>query len=242
MGFEVIPAIDLRGGRCVRLAQGDFARETVWADDPAEVARRWTAAGATVMHVVDLDGAATGELKNLDALRAIRTVTSASLQYGGGLRSDASVEAALQAGADRVVVGTALVARPEWVAALLARHGSRVMASIDARAGQVATEGWRSGSGASIEDIVARTNQLGITRALVTDIDTDGMLAGPNLQVLREVVAAAEFAVIASGGVTTLEDLEAVRHAGAAGAIIGQALYAGRLDLAEAIGRVAGGA
>lgn len=238
MGFEIIPAIDLRGGRCVRLMQGDFTRETVWSDQPSEVAKRWSAAGATIIHVVDLDGAVTGELQNLGALGEIRAATSAQIQYGGGLRSDAAIEAAFDAGADRVVVGTALIARTEWVEELVQRYGSKVMASIDARGGKVATQGWLAGSGLAVAEIVERANRLGIGRALITDIDTDGMLTGPNLSALREVVARARFAVIASGGIARLEDLDAVKAAGAAGAIIGQALYTGRVDLSAAIERV----
>lgn len=237
MGFEVIPAIDLRGGRCVRLAQGDFARETLWADDPAEVARSWTDQGAATLHVVDLDGAVEGAPRNLAALRAIRKATKATIQYGGGLRSDDTVAAALAAGADRVVLGTALIARPDWVGELCGRYGDQIMASIDARQGRVAVQGWTNTSALSVEDVVARANELGLSRALVTDIERDGMLAGPNLDALREVVAGARFEVIASGGVASLEHLDLVREAGATGVIIGQALYAGRMDLREALAR-----
>jgi phosphoribosylformimino-5-aminoimidazole carboxamide ribotide isomerase len=191
-----------------------------------------------VLHVVDLDGAATGTSHNLDALRTIRAATTGIVQYGGGLRSDEAVAAAFEAGADRVVIGTALVSRPDWVAFLVERFGERVMVSIDARRGKVATEGWRSGSGSDIVDIVARANELGVRRALVTDIEKDGMLQGPNLNVLREVVEQAKFPVIASGGITTLADLDLAAAAGAEGAIVGQALYAGRLDLTEAIARM----
>lgn len=240
MGFEVIPAIDLRGGRCVRLAQGDFGRETVWADDPAAVARRWSEQGALVLHVVDLDGAREGIPRNLEALRAIRAATRIALQYGGGLRSDEAIESALEAGADRVVVGSALISRPDWVAELCARYGDRILAGIDARRGNVAVHGWTDASALSIEEVVGRANGLGLQCALVTDIERDGMLAGPNLETLRQVIAAATFEVIASGGIASLEDLDLVREAGAAGAIIGQALYAGRIDLMEALARVGG--
>src|SRR5438552_985895 len=131
MAFQVIPAIDLRGGRCVRLTQGDFDRETMWSDDPVATVERWTDAGAHVIHVVDLDGAAAGVPKHLEVLRALRTATSARLQFGGGLRDDESIEAALEAGADRVVVGTALVTQPDWVASLCAKHGDKIIAGLD---------------------------------------------------------------------------------------------------------------
>src|SRR5579871_1135856 len=140
MGFQLIPAIDLRGGRCVRLLQGDYARETVFSADPAEVAARWTAAGAQTIHVVDLDGAASGRPSNLAALRAIRDATAATLQFGGGLRDDAAIDDALAAGADRVVLGTALITRPDWVERLCAQSAERILVGIDARDGRVATD------------------------------------------------------------------------------------------------------
>ena len=235
MGFQIIPAIDLRAGRCVRLAQGDFNRETGWSDDPAEVARRWTEAGAAVIHVVDLDGAAAGISANLEGLREIRSATGVTLQFGGGLRSDAAVGAAFSAGADRVVLGTALVSRPEWVAELCERYGDRVVAGIDARHGRVAIQGWVEASALRIEEVAERANRMGVRRALVTDVERDGMLQGPSLETLTAVVSRATFEVQASGGITSVDDLRAVRNAGAAAAIVGQALYTGRIDLAEAI-------
>ncbi|MEA2639763.1 MAG: phosphoribosylformimino-5-aminoimidazole carboxamide ribotide isomerase [Chloroflexota bacterium] len=238
MGFRVVPAIDLRGGRCVRLTQGDYDRETVFADNPAEVAARWTAAGARVIHVVDLDGAASGLPANLPALRAIRAATGVTIQYGGGLRDDATIDQVLEAGADRIVLGTALVTRPDWVASLCTRMGERIVIGIDARDGVVATQGWRDASTLTTRDAIARAAELGVQRALFTDIGRDGMLGGPNLAALREVVAAAPFEVIASGGVATIADLEAIQQTGAAAAIVGRALYTGAVDLGAAIARL----
>ena len=146
MGFEVIPAIDLRGGRCVRLMQGDYARETVYSDDPAATAAAWAEAGAASLHVVDLDGAAAGRPENLEALAAIRRATPATIEYGGGLRDDAAVQAALDAGADRVVLGSALVNDPEWVERLCESLADRVVVGIDTRDGRIATEGWKATS------------------------------------------------------------------------------------------------
>ncbi|MBM2811395.1 MAG: hisA 1 [Chloroflexi bacterium] len=236
--FEVIPAIDLRDGKCVRLMQGDYDRETVFSDDPAAVAARWTSAGARLIHVVDLDGAAAGRPSNLGVLRAIRAATSAVIEYGGGLRDDAAVEEAMAAGADRVVVGTALISRPEWVASLCERYGGRVVAGIDARDGRVATNGWRTDSSLTTSEVVQRANDIGLHWALFTDISRDGTLEGPNLTSLRSVVDEARFSVIASGGVARLEDIEAIKAAGARAVILGRAIYTGRVDLAEAIALV----
>lgn len=240
MGFEVIPAIDLRNGRCVRLEQGDYARETVFSDDPAAVAARWTDAGARVIHVVDLDGAAQGRPCNLKALVAIRAATDATIEYGGGLRDDGAIAQAFEAGAECVVLGTALVRRPEWVRALCGRWPERILVGIDVRDGQAATDGWLETSEVPTARLVEAANAIGVRRARFTDIARDGTLQGPNLEALREVVALAEFEVIAAGGVASLEDLDAIRATGAAGAIIGQALYTGAVDLRAAIARVEG--
>jgi phosphoribosylformimino-5-aminoimidazole carboxamide ribotide isomerase len=237
MGFDVIPAIDLRGGRCVRLQQGDYARETVYSDDPSEIASTWMKAGANVIHVVDLDGAAAGHPTNLEALRAIRRATRATVQYGGGVRDDDAIRAVLDAGADRVVLGTALVAKPEWIGRLCSTMADRVVVGIDTRAGRMATDGWMTTSGLSTEAVVVQANELGVRWGLFTDIERDGMLGGPNVPALTEVVRAAKFAVLASGGISSLSDLDAVRDAGAAGAIVGTALYSGKLDLPVAVAR-----
>jgi len=237
MGFDVIPAIDLRGGRCVRLMQGDYARETVYSDDPAATAAAWFEAGAKILHVVDLDGAATGRPENLDALRAIRQATTATIQYGGGLRDDAAVQSALDAGADRVVLGTALVTRPEWVERLCASLADRVVVGIDTRDGRVATEGWKETTPVATKKLVEQANAFGVRWGLFTDIDRDGTLRGPNLDALKDVVRAAKFGVLASGGVATMDNLDALREAGAAGAIVGRALYTGQLDLRAAVAR-----
>lgn len=237
MGFEVIPAIDLREGRCVRLAQGDFDRE-IWSEDPVVVAQRWSDLGAPMLHIVDLDGAAAGKPLNLDTLRHIRATIDVALEYSGGLRDDEAVEAAFAAGADRIVLGTALVSRPEWVAQLCNRYGELIVAGIDARRGQVAVEGWLQESKLQVSEVVGRANAMGLRRAIVTDIERDGMLGGPNLDTVRAVLSEASFEVIASGGMASIEDLEGAREVGARGAIIGQALYTGRIDLAEALARL----
>jgi phosphoribosylformimino-5-aminoimidazole carboxamide ribotide isomerase len=237
--FEVIPAIDVLGGRCVRLTQGDYARSTIFFDDPADAAAAWTEAGARTIHVVDLDGAKAGHPVNLDALRAIRRASSATLHYGGGRRTDDAVDAALDAGADRIVVGTALLNNPDWVEHLSARFAERVVAGIDAKDGRVAVRGWLDVSDVTVADAVERANRIGLRRALFTDIAKDGTLEGPNLASLREAVALARFDVIASGGVATLDDLVAIQATGAAAAIVGRALYTGGVDLRAAIAHFA---
>lgn len=237
MPFDVIPAIDIRGGKCVRLSQGDYARETVFSDDPAAVAAVWTAAGASIIHVVDLDGAAQGRPTNLAVLKAVRAATRSTIQFGGGLRSDESVQSALEAGADRVVLGTALVTQPDWVARLCADLPERIVVGIDAKQGRVATQGWLAASPLATEDAVRLANSMGVRRALCTDIARDGTLEGPNVVGLRQIIEAAQFEVIASGGVATLADIEAVRAIGAAAVVVGRALYTGRVDLRTALAR-----
>jgi phosphoribosylformimino-5-aminoimidazole carboxamide ribotide isomerase len=235
MGFEVIPAIDVRGGKCVRLFQGDYAQETVFADDPAAVAARWTSEGARTIHVVDLDGAAEGKPVNLATLRAIRAITDATIEFGGGLRTDDAVAEAMEAGADRVVVGTALVNQPEWVGELCRRWGERIVAGIDARNGMVATAGWKDISSMTTEQIVDRAGELGLQWALFTDIGRDGTLEGPNVEALRAVVAQAQFRVIASGGVARTQDIAVIQATGAAAVIVGRALYTGAVSLPNAL-------
>jgi phosphoribosylformimino-5-aminoimidazole carboxamide ribotide isomerase len=239
VSFEVIPSIDLRGGRCVRLLQGDYDQETVFSDDPVAVATRWAEAGANTLHIVDLDGAATGAPAHLEVIAAIRRATPMTVHYGGGIRDDETVKRALAAGVDRVVLGTALITRPDWVAALCGRMAEQIVVGIDARNGRVATDGWKQTSSLTTADAVRRANEMGVQRALFTDISQDGTLAGPNLDALRAVVAEAEFQVIASGGVARLEDLDAIATTGATAAILGRALYTGAIDLRAAIARCA---
>jgi len=235
--FEVIPAIDLREGQVVRLTQGDFDRQTVFSDNPAAVAAAWEAAGAATIHVVDLDGAAAGHPINLDAIRSIRQAVRCNLQVGGGLRTDESVRQILESGADRVVIGTALVSQPEWVGRLARELGDRLVVGIDARGGQVATAGWLDTSSYTTEAIVRRANDLGVPRGLFTDIARDGTLEGPNVDALLAAVAVATFDVIASGGIARIEDIDRVRETGAAAVIVGRALYSGAIDPKDALAR-----
>jgi phosphoribosylformimino-5-aminoimidazole carboxamide ribotide isomerase len=237
--FELLPAIDLIGGRVVRLRQGDFAQETAYSDDPASVARSFAADGATWLHVVDLDGARAGEPKQAAVLRAIAAAVPATVRVeaAGGLRSEAAVRAALDAGAFRVAIGTAALRDPGFARRAVDVHGAeRVVASIDVRDGLALGEGWREGApGLPAAEAVALLADAGIETFEVTAIDRDGLLGGPDLGLLGSLVALGRGRIIASGGVASLADLRATRDAGCAGAIVGRALYEGRLDLAEAV-------
>jgi phosphoribosylformimino-5-aminoimidazole carboxamide ribotide isomerase len=233
--FELIPAIDLRGGRVVRLYQGDYARETVYSDDPVAVARAFAAAGAPRLHVVDLDGAREGVPRHLATLAAIAAAVPVPVQFGGGIRSRQAAEAALAAGADRVIVGTAAIEAPALAQELAAVLGPRLVLGVDARDGQVATCGWQRTSAVAATELVVAARAWGVTRICYTDIARDGTLTAPNFAALRAVIAAAGVPVIASGGVATIEHLRALRALGAEGAIVGKALYDGALALPAAL-------
>ena len=243
--FAIIPAIDLRGGRCVRLFQGDFARETVFDDDPVAVARRWHQLGATRLHVVDLDGARSGQPVHLPLVRAIASAATIPIELGGGLRTVEQVGEALACGVDRVVLGTAALAGgPQQDAAsfrqaCLSRFGERVLIGLDARDGRLAVRGWQETTVLDAFDLASQLRDEGFARMVYTDIARDGALRGPNLDQIRRLVAIDGLAVIASGGVSSLDDLAALAGAGAEGAIVGQALYTGAIRLDEALERLA---
>lgn len=234
--LEVIPAIDLRDGRCVRLTQGDYARETVYDADPVAVARRWVEQGAPRLHVVDLDGAREGRPINHALIVAIaRAVAPVPVQCGGGVRDASDALRLREAGIDRVIIGTAAIEDRALVEMLVRRLGEAFAVSIDARDGIAMARGWQSSGGVAAVDLAAELAALGVPRFVYTDIARDGMLAGPNVAGLQAFIAAARRPVIASGGIATLEHLRAVATAGAEGAIVGKALYAGTLVLADAL-------
>jgi phosphoribosylformimino-5-aminoimidazole carboxamide ribotide isomerase len=240
--FDLIPAIDLRGGRVVRLRMGDFERETTYADDPAGVAAAFVDAGARWLHVVDLDGARDPGERQLDVVSAIVAGVGerASVEVAGGLRDDVGVAAALRSGAARVVVGTAALADPAFVERLIAAHGpARVAVALDVRHGLAVGHGWRPDSpGVPLEELLVRLADAGVATVEVTAIDRDGTLGGPDLELLGRVLAAGRCTVIASAGIATLDDLRAVRALGCTGAIVGRALYEGVLDLGAALALV----
>ncbi len=234
--MEVIPAIDLRGGRCVRLHQGDFRRETVFSDDPVAMALRWQEQGGPRLHVVDLDGAAAGEPAHLEIISAIIAELDIPVQVGGGIRSAATARAWLEAGVHRVVIGTAAVRNPGMVREVCREHGSeRVVVSVDARDGMVALQGWTEASEVSALDLALRMSALGVVRLLYTDIARDGMLSGPDLDSNARLVRETGMAVLASGGVASIEDIQRLAPTGVEGVIVGRALYTGAVRLAEAV-------
>ena len=240
--MEVIPAIDLRGGRCVRLRQGDFDRETVFSDDPVAMARHWQQQGGQRLHVVDLDGAAGGEPAHLEVISAIVAALDIPVQVGGGIRSAGTARAWLDAGVQRVVIGTAAVRNPEMVREVCQRHGSeRVVVSIDARDGMVALQGWTEASEVSVLELARGMPQLGVVRLLYTDIARDGMLTGPDVPTNAQLVRETGMAVLASGGVSSVEDIRSLVPAGVEGTIVGRALYTGAVRLPDAVAAATGG-
>lgn len=242
--FEILPAIDLAGGRVVRLRQGDFARETAYGDDPVDVARGFADAGATWLHVVDLDGARAGEPRQLELVAEIVAEVHGRMrvEVGGGLRTPAAVAGALGTGASRVAVGTAALREPGFTLGLVARYGpARVVGSLDIRDGMAIGEGWRPGSpGLPAAEALELLAASGIDTFEVTGIDRDGLLGGPDLELLRSLVRLGRGRVIASGGVSSLEDVLAAQAAGCGGVIIGRALYEGRVTVRELIAAIEG--
>ena len=240
MSFTLYPAIDLRAGRAVRLHQGDFDAETVYDDDPVAVARAFAAAGAEWLHVVDLDAARTGEPANLAKIEAIAAAVPCRVQAGGGVRSVAAAGAVLASGADRVIVGTAAVERPELVGEVCALHPGAVAVGLDARGREVAVRGWAEVSGADLLTLARRFEDVGVAAFVVTEIGRDGTMEGPSLDQLRAVLEVTTVPVIASGGVGSLADLEAlaallVGDRRLDGAIAGRAIYEGRFTVGEAL-------
>ena len=238
-GFQLLPAIDLRGGRVVRLAEGDFGRETVYGTDPVEVALGFATAGAAWIHVVDLDGARDGARRQTAAVaRIVEAVGElVACEVAGGLRDEADVESVLDAGAARVVVGTAALRDPNLVERLIARFGAdRIAIALDVRDGLAVGQGWTPGApGVPVEEALAGLSARGARTFIVTAIERDGLMTGPNLQLLGRMVEQGLGDIVASAGVSSLEDISAVRAIGCVGAVIGRAIYEGRLDLASAI-------
>ena len=234
--MTIIPAIDVRGGRCVRLFQGRFDAETVYGDDPAAMATRWAGEGARRLHVVDLDGAAEGAPRNHAAIAAILKAVAIPVQVGGGLRDLKTIETYLEAGAARVVLGTRAALDPEFLREVCGYFPGRVVVAIDARDGRVAVNGWLEATDRAALDVAREASDAGAAALLYTDIRRDGTQQGPNLEALEAVARATPTPVIASGGISTREHVRAAsRIAGVEAAVVGQALYQGTLTLREAI-------
>ena len=239
----VIPAIDISAGKVVRLRRGEMSEKTVYADVPAEVARRFVDAGAEIIHVIDLDGAVGGMPQNLEALRAVASAVDVPIQFGGGLRSLEAIEAAFAAGAQWVILGTVALENRRLLAEAIERFGEKLIVAIDARGGRVAVRGWTATTSVDAADLAAEMGRMGVRRLLCTDIARDGMLSGPNIPGLERIARATDAAVIASGGVSTIDDILALRSLEAVGIIavvVGRAIYEGTVDLAQAIRAAAG--
>ena len=238
--MQIIPAIDIRGGRCVRLRHGDYAQETVFSDDPVAVAKRWQSQGAQRLHVVDLDGAREGRPVNEKSLRAVIQAVDIPVQAGGGIRDIGTINAYLEAGADRVALGTAAVKDQTTLINSVTLFRDRIIVGVDARDGLAAVEGWTETSSVRATELVRQLSEFGVSRIFYTDIGRDGVLSGPNFPAIQEIVEHAAglpspMAVIASGGISEIEHLKRLRAIGVEGAIIGTALYTGAISLVDAL-------
>jgi phosphoribosylformimino-5-aminoimidazole carboxamide ribotide isomerase len=233
--MQLWPAIDLRAGKCVRLQQGDYGRETVFGDDPAAMARHWVAQGAECLHLVDLDGAKAGRPSNLESVRAILAAVSVPCEFGGGIRDENTIASLLDLGLAKLVIGTKALREPDWFRQVCRRFPGKLVLGLDARNGRVATDGWLETSDTPAVELAAQFDDEPLAAIVYTDIATDGMLAGPNLAAIREMQKAVRLPVIASGGVTTADDVAQIAVLGVAGCIIGRSLYEGRLTLKEAL-------
>ena len=239
--MEVIPAIDLIDGQCVRLAQGDYSRQTVYSDDPVEVALRWESLGAARIHIVDLDGARLGAPANMGVVRRIVSSVGVPIQMGGGVRSIEAARAAIGAGVQRVMLGTVAVRDPEIVATARSEFGEEaVVVAVDSRDGYVSVSGWMSESRVSATELLRRMSDGGVRTFLCTDITKDGTLDGPDYELMSELVGVAGKGVIAAGGVASVEHVRQLAKTGVGGVVIGKALYTGDVNLAEAIKAASG--
>ncbi|MDI6857582.1 MAG: 1-(5-phosphoribosyl)-5-[(5-phosphoribosylamino)methylideneamino]imidazole-4-carboxamide isomerase [Dehalococcoidia bacterium] len=233
--MEIIPAIDIRGGRCVRLYQGDYARETVFSDDPVSIARRWQKEGATRLHLVDLDGAREGVPVNDTVIREIARTVSVPCQVGGGIRTVEAIGRYLQSGVDRVIFGTAAVEDEPLVASACEAFPGAVVVAVDARGGQIVIRGWLQQSGENAEELMRRLAGLGVSRFVYTDIARDGTLLGPNFVAIERAARVVNVPVIASGGVSSVDHVRRLAEIGVEGVILGRALYEGALTLKDAL-------
>ncbi|MEE9584036.1 MAG: 1-(5-phosphoribosyl)-5-[(5-phosphoribosylamino)methylideneamino]imidazole-4-carboxamide isomerase [Candidatus Brocadiales bacterium] len=231
----IIPAVDIRGGRCVRLTRGRFEEETVYFTDPVEPALKWQQEGAEYLHVVDLDGALEGEPKNLESLRRIVEAVDIPIQFGGGIRTFETARQVLDMGVDRIILGTKAIDSPELIKTLCAGFPGRIAVGLDQRDGKVAVKGWVESSELSFIDAAKQVEVFGPRALIFTDISRDGMLQGPNIGLLKELLGAVNVPVVVSGGVTTLDDIKALMGLSVEGAIIGKALYTGAVSLSRAI-------
>ena len=233
--MEIIPAVDIRGGKCVRLYQGDYAQETVFSEEPVEMALQWQSMGAPRLHIVDLDGAATGELANLDIIKEIAHTVLIPTQLGGGIRKLETIEQVLKAGVERVILGTAAVETPKLVEEACQKYAEVIIVSIDARQGRVATHGWRQETELKALQLAQAMARLGVKRFIYTDINRDGTLTEPNFTAIAELLDGVRLPIIAAGGISSPTHLKILSQLGVEGAIVGKALYTGDINLKQAL-------
>ena len=233
--MQIWPAIDLRGGKCVRLKQGDYQQETIFGDDPAEMAKRFVDGGARLLHLVDLDGARDGLSVNRAAVRNIVRAVQVPCELGGGIRDEATIQDLLDLGLHRLVIGTKALKEPEWLQAMVEKFPGRLAVGIDAKDGRVATDGWLEVSSVQATDLVKTLDPLALAAIIYTDIAKDGMMAGPNFNAMAEMKRATTHPVIASGGVTVASDVAKLAELGLDGCIIGRSFYEGTLTINDAL-------
>jgi phosphoribosylformimino-5-aminoimidazole carboxamide ribotide isomerase len=233
--MEIIPAIDIRGGRCVRLYQGDYNQETVFGDDPVTVALTWYSQGARWLHIVDLDGASAGMPRNMEVVEEIINESSLSIELGGGIRHEDVAERLLHQGVSRIILGTAAIEDRELVKKVCQRFGEAVAVSLDTRDGKIATHGWQNNTVFEVFPLSHELADAGVRRFIHTDISRDGTLTEPNFDMIKRLVTETNVPVIVAGGISRLEHLRRIKELGAEGAIIGKALYTGDINLGEAI-------
>lgn len=237
--MQIWPAIDLLGGKCVRLQQGDYQRETVFAENPVEVALQFQSEGAKHLHLVDLDGAKEGKPVNIDVVREIVAAVDLECELGGGIRDEQSIETLLGLGLDRLVLGTSALKRADWFKQMCEKFPGKLVLGIDARDGLVATDGWLETSETPATELADEFRSVPLAAIVYTDIATDGMMQGPNVSAMAEMQAHVDIPVVASGGVTTSEDVGELAAAGLAGAIIGRSLYEGKITISSALEAIA---
>jgi phosphoribosylformimino-5-aminoimidazole carboxamide ribotide isomerase len=233
--MEIIPAIDLRGGKCVRLYQGDYNQQTIFSDDPVAIALNWKSQGANRIHIVDLDGAASGELHNLAIIEAIVKQINVPVQLGGGIRNEETVIKLIDIGVKRVILGTVAIEQPDLVKSLCGKYGDSIIVGIDTRDGLVATHGWLKDTGVRAIELGQKMAFMGARRILYTDIKRDGTLTEPGYQAISELIDNVGLPVIAAGGISALSHLRKLKELGVEGAILGKALYTGNVNLSEAL-------
>ncbi len=231
--FEIIPAVDILNGKCVRLKQGRYNAETVYANDPVEIAKKWQDEGANRIHIIDLDGARTGIPKNIHVIESICKALKVPIQVGGGIRNLDTIKQLIDFGVDRIILGTTAVKNPNTLATMCEKFGSHIIVSIDSKDDKVTSEGWTQVSKKDTKTLAQEAVTLGVKRFVYTDISRDGMLTGPNIEGIKRFISYVNVPVIASGGISKKEDIDNIKQTGAEGCILGKALYEGKIKLTQ---------